>query len=233
MGGELLTIEVTVLPGNGKLTITGKLGDVMRESAQAAISYVRSRWQELGLERDFYPKLDIHIHVPEGAIPKDGPSAGITIATALASALTGRAVDRDLAMTGEITLRGRVLPIGGLKEKTLGAIRAGIRTVIIPEKNRKELSELSKNIRRKLKFELVQNMDQVLPLAFDGEAPRPLPHIEDAPEQSTDQSPEQSTDQSTETDPGHETTKNISVEDTGAEAEKAPPAKEDNASIGD
>ena len=162
VGGELLTIETTVLPGNGKLTVTGKLGDVMRESSQAAMSYVRSRWRELGLEKDFYPKLDIHIHVPEGAIPKDGPSAGITMATALASALTGRMVDRNLAMTGEITLRGRVLPIGGLKEKLLAAKRAGISRVLIPKDNEKNLEEVPSQILRALEVIPVDHMDRVL-----------------------------------------------------------------------
>ena len=162
VGGELLTIETTTLPGQGKLTITGKLGDVMRESAQAALSYIRSRWEELGLERDFYHKIDIHIHVPEGAIPKDGPSAGITMATALASALTGRCVDRDLAMTGEITLRGRVLPIGGLKEKLLAAKRAGISRVLIPRENEKNLEDVPAQILKSLKVLPVSHMDEVL-----------------------------------------------------------------------
>ncbi len=142
VGGELLTVEATVMPGQGKLTVTGKLGEVMRESAQAALSYVRSRWAELGLDKDFYSKIDIHIHVPEGAIPKDGPSAGITMATALVSALTGRCIDQNLAMTGEITLRGRVLAIGGLKEKLLAAKRAGITRVLIPKENEKHLEEV-------------------------------------------------------------------------------------------
>jgi ATP-dependent Lon protease len=162
VGGEILTIETAVLPGQGKLTVTGKLGDVMRESAQAAMSYVRSRWRELGLEPDFYHKLDIHIHVPEGAIPKDGPSAGITMATALASALTGRPVDRNLAMTGEITLRGRVLPIGGLKEKLLAAKRAGISKVLIPLDNEKNLEDVPPNILKALTVIPVGHMDQVL-----------------------------------------------------------------------
>jgi ATP-dependent Lon protease len=162
VGGEILTIETAVLPGQGKLTVTGKLGDVMRESAQAAMSYVRSRWRELGLEPDFYHKLDIHIHVPEGAIPKDGPSAGITMATALASALTGRPVDRNLAMTGEITLRGRVLPIGGLKEKLLAAKRAGISKILIPLDNEKNLEEVPPNILKALTVVPVGHMDQVL-----------------------------------------------------------------------
>ncbi len=167
-GGELLTIEVTIVPGQGKLTVTGKLGEVMRESAQAAMSYVRSRWQELGLEKDFYHKYDLHIHVPEGAIPKDGPSAGITIATALASALTGREVDSDLAMTGEITLRGRVLAIGGLKEKLLAARRAGITKVIIPKDNEKNLEEVPPQILKDLEVTAVFHMDQVLEASLLG-----------------------------------------------------------------
>ncbi|PKN11484.1 MAG: endopeptidase La [Deltaproteobacteria bacterium HGW-Deltaproteobacteria-4] len=166
VGGETLTIETTVLPGSGKLTVTGKLGEVMRESSQAALSYVRSRWQELGLEKDFYQRLDIHIHIPEGATPKDGPSAGITMATAIASALTGRAVDRALAMTGEITLRGRVLAIGGLKEKLLAAKRAGITCVLIPEENRKDLTEIPASVQRGLTIIPVNHMDQVLEAAL-------------------------------------------------------------------
>ncbi|OGR29542.1 MAG: endopeptidase La [Desulfuromonadales bacterium GWD2_61_12] len=167
VGGEMLVVEVTVLPGGGKLTVTGKLGEVMRESAQAALSYVRSRWLELGLDRDFYQKLDIHIHVPEGAIPKDGPSAGITMATALASALTSRPVDRNLAMTGEITLRGRVLPIGGLKEKLLAAKRAGITRVLIPVDNEKNLEDVPAQILRNLEVVPVGHMDQVLSRALE------------------------------------------------------------------
>jgi ATP-dependent Lon protease len=165
-GGELLVVEVTTLRGGGKLTVTGKLGEVMQESAQAALSYVRSRWQELGLEQDFYSKLDIHIHVPEGAVPKDGPSAGITMVTALASALTGRPVRKDTAMTGEVTLRGRVLPIGGLKEKLLAARRGGIEQVLIPQENEKNLAEISAVILKSLKIELVSHMDQVIEFAL-------------------------------------------------------------------
>ncbi|NLC70453.1 MAG: endopeptidase La [Desulfuromonadaceae bacterium] len=161
-GGELLTVEVSVLPGQGKLTVTGKLGEVMKESAQAALSYVRSRWSELGLEKEFYQSVDIHIHVPEGAIPKDGPSAGITMATALASALTGKQVDRDLAMTGEITLRGRVLEIGGLKEKLLAARRAGLKRVLIPRENEKNLEEIPAIVRDSLEIIPVAHMDEVL-----------------------------------------------------------------------
>jgi ATP-dependent Lon protease len=165
-GGELLTIEATKLPGQGKLMITGQLGEVMQESAQAAMSYIRSRWKELELEKDFYSKLDIHIHVPEGAVPKDGPSAGITIVTALASALTGRPVRKDLAMTGEVTLRGRVLPIGGLKEKLLAARRGGITKVLIPIDNKKNLVELSSLVLKSLMIEAVAHVDQVLEIAL-------------------------------------------------------------------
>ncbi|MDX2480536.1 MAG: endopeptidase La [Desulfuromusa sp.] len=165
-GGELLTIEVTTLPGQGKLIITGQLGEVMQESAQAAMSYIRSRWQELQLESDFYSKLDVHVHVPEGAVPKDGPSAGITIATALASALTGRPVRKDLAMTGEVTLQGRVLAIGGLKEKLLAARRGGITKVLIPVENKKNLVELSQVLLKTLTIEVVAHMDQVLEFAL-------------------------------------------------------------------
>ncbi|MCD6582524.1 MAG: endopeptidase La, partial [Desulfuromusa sp.] len=165
-GGELLTIEVTILPGQGKLIITGHLGDVMQESAQAAMSYIRSRWEELNLDKDFYSKLDIHVHVPEGAVPKDGPSAGITIATALASALTGNPIRKDLAMTGEVTLRGRVLGIGGLKEKLLAARRGGITKVLIPFENKKNLAELSQYLLKSLTIEPVSHMDQVLDFAL-------------------------------------------------------------------
>lgn len=175
VGGELLTIETATLPGQGKLTVTGKLGEVMRESAHAAMSYVRSRWRELGLEKDACQKVDIHIHVPEGAIPKDGPSAGITIATALASALTGRTVDRSLAMTGEITLRGRVLPIGGLKEKLLAARRAGIDRVLIPKDNEKNLEDVPVQILKELTVIPVGHMDQVLEEAL--EASEALPSM--------------------------------------------------------
>jgi ATP-dependent Lon protease len=166
VGGELLTIETVILTGSGKLTVTGKLGDVMSESAHAALSYIRSRWQQLGLDADFYQKIDIHIHVPEGAIPKDGPSAGITMATALASALTGRPIDCGIAMTGEITLRGRVLPIGGLKEKLLAAKRAGITRVLIPADNEKDLEEISEKILNNIKITPVSHVDEVLEQAL-------------------------------------------------------------------
>lgn len=169
VGGEMLSIETTVVPGNGKLTVTGKLGEVMRESAHAAMSYVRSRWKELELPRDFYNKVDVHIHVPEGAIPKDGPSAGITMATALASAFTGRPVAMDLAMTGEISLRGRVLAIGGLKEKLLAARRAGISRVLIPQENEKNLQDVPTTIRKSLEIIPTRHMDQVIEHALGGE----------------------------------------------------------------
>lgn len=173
-GGELLQTEVTVMPGKGKLIITGKLGEVMQESAQAAMSYVRSRARRFGIPEDFYQTHDIHIHVPEGATPKDGPSAGITMATSLVSALTGIPVRRDVAMTGEITLRGRVLPIGGLKEKTIAAYRAKVRTVIIPEDNEKDLKEIPALIKNALEFVPVSHMDQVLELALVHEAGKKL-----------------------------------------------------------
>src|SRR5215831_5782077 len=165
-GGEILYVEASLSRGRGNLTLTGQLGDVMKESAQAAVSYARAHAKELGIEPDFYQKLDIHIHVPAGAIPKDGPSAGITMATALISALTKRPVNRDVAMTGEITLRGRVLPIGGLKEKSLAAFRAGIKTLVVPDRNQKDLDEIPKVLRRKLKWVLAKNMSDVLSTAL-------------------------------------------------------------------
>jgi ATP-dependent Lon protease len=165
-GGEILYVEASLSKGRGNLTLTGQLGDVMKESAQAAVSYARAHAKKLGIEEDFYQKLDIHIHVPAGAIPKDGPSAGITMATALISALTKRAVSRDVAMTGEITLRGRVLPIGGLKEKSLAAFRAGIKTIVIPDRNKKDLDEIPKGLRRKLHWVVANNMSDVLLVAL-------------------------------------------------------------------
>ena len=166
VGGELLQIETVLMPGKGQLTITGKLGDVMQESAQAALSYVRSRAVQLGLATDFYQKLDIHVHVPEGAIPKDGPSAGITMATSIVSALLNLPVRRDLAMTGEITLRGRVLPIGGLTEKLLAARRGNIKNVLIPKENERDLKEVPGKILKSLDITLVENVDQVLEAAL-------------------------------------------------------------------
>lgn len=165
-GGDILSFEVTVVPGKGQLTLTGKLGEVMRESAQAGFSYIRSRARELGLDPMFHESVDIHMHVPEGATPKDGPSAGITIAVALASALTGRPVRHDVAMTGEITLRGRVLPVGGVKEKVLAAHRAGTEIIVLPRENAKDLEEIPTHIRRQLDLRLVEHMDEVLGLAL-------------------------------------------------------------------
>ncbi len=173
-GGCLLQIEAVIMPGKGNLQITGKLGEVMQESVQAAMSYVRSRALQLGLPLDFYTKIDIHVHVPEGAIPKDGPSAGITIATAIVSALLKVPVKNTVAMTGEITLRGRVLPIGGLKEKLLAAVRGGIKTVIIPKENEKDLKEINPKIIKKLDIKLVENVDEVLKIALDLENPEAL-----------------------------------------------------------
>lgn len=170
VGGDILLIEVTLMKGKGNLLLTGKLGDVMKESAQAGYTYIRSRTHVLGIEEAFYEKYDIHIHVPEGAIPKDGPSAGITMACALASALTGRRVKGEVAMTGEITLRGRVLPVGGIKEKVLAAHRAGCKIIILPRENRKDLEDIPENIKRELKFFLVEHMDEVLEIALEEEA---------------------------------------------------------------
>ncbi|WP_442299194.1 endopeptidase La [Terriglobus sp. 2YAB30_2] len=171
VGGSILQTEVQVLDGKGKLTTTGQLGDVMQESAQAALSYVRSRAHHLGLSKDFYRNIDIHVHVPEGAIPKDGPSAGITLATALSSALTKIPVRRDVAMTGEVTLRGKVLAIGGLKEKLLAAHRAGIFEAILPADNRKDLADLPDLLKNSMKMHFVENMDEVLQIALEGKLP--------------------------------------------------------------
>ncbi len=166
VGGELLPIEVSIMKGSGKLTLTGKLGDVMQESAQAAFTYVRSRADEFELPENFYKDLDVHVHVPEGAIQKDGPSAGIAMATSIASALTKRKVRGDLAMTGEITLRGRVLPIGGLKEKLLAAHRGNLKMIVIPKDNEKDLVDIPRNVLKALKIVMVDSVDEVLKVAL-------------------------------------------------------------------
>jgi len=181
VGGELLTIEAVKLPGKGKMIQTGKLGDVMQESIQAALSVVRTRAAQLGIDPDFYQKNDIHIHLPEGATPKDGPSAGIALATAMVSILTGIPVRCDVAMTGEITLRGEVLPIGGLKEKLLAAHRGGIKTVLIPDGNAKDLVEIPDNVKRGLAIHPVKWFDQVLGFALERQ-PEPLADMEVKPE---------------------------------------------------
>ncbi|MBS1125981.1 MAG: endopeptidase La [Nitrospirae bacterium] len=162
VGGDILFVEASMMPGNKQLTLTGQLGDVMKESAQAALSYVRAHAEELGLKKDFFEKTDIHIHVPAGAIPKDGPSAGVTMTTALVSLLTGRRVKSDLAMTGEITLRGKVMPIGGIKEKALAARRAGIKTIILPERNMNDLEDIPEDLRKEMTFVPVERIDQVI-----------------------------------------------------------------------
>jgi ATP-dependent Lon protease len=172
VGGEILQIEVNFMPGKGKMVLTGQLGDVMKESVQAALTYCRSRCDDMGVKPDYFDKHDVHVHVPAGAIPKDGPSAGITMATAIYSAISGRKVARKLAMTGEVTLRGRVLPIGGLKEKALAAVRAGINKVIIPEQNEKDLVEIPPEIRKTMTFYPVKDMDAVVKIAFEGEKKR-------------------------------------------------------------
>ncbi|MEQ1353722.1 MAG: S16 family serine protease, partial [Candidatus Acidiferrum sp.] len=167
VGGTVLTTEATLMEGKGRLTLTGKLGDVMQESAQAAMSYIRSRSATFGLPKDFYRNIDIHVHVPEGAIPKDGPSAGITICNSIVSALTRIPVRRDVTMTGEITLRGKVLPIGGVKEKLLAAHRMGLRTVLLPKDNEKDLAEIPPEILSSLTIRFVETMDEVLQIALE------------------------------------------------------------------
>ena len=169
VGGEILEVEVNVMPGTGKLELTGNLGTVMQESAKTALSCLRSRCEELGIDSEFYKNRDLHIHFPEGAVPKDGPSAGIAITTAMLSALTGRRVRGDVAMTGEVTLRGRVLPIGGLKEKTMAALRSGIKTVIIPKENEKDLEEIDQTVRKALHFVPVETVDAVFAVALVAE----------------------------------------------------------------
>ena len=180
VGGEVLDVEAAVVPGTGKLELTGNLGDVMKESARAAITYIRSRSTMLGIDPEFYKNRDIHIHFPEGAVPKDGPSAGITMTIALISALTGTPVRRDVAMTGEVTLRGRVLPIGGLREKTMGALRAGVKTVIIPKDNEVDLENIDQTVRSKLSFVTAENVDDILDVALTRKSnetalPAPIP----------------------------------------------------------
>jgi ATP-dependent Lon protease len=165
-GGDILFIEATAMPGTGKLHLTGQLGDVMKESAQATLSYIRSRAEGWGIDAERFSKQDIHVHIPAGATPKDGPSAGITVFTALTSLLTGQSVRSDVALTGEITLRGLVLPVGGIKEKVLAAQRAGVKTIIVPERNRKDVEEIPKDIRKDMTFRYIQKMEDALPLAL-------------------------------------------------------------------
>lgn len=188
VGGEMLQVEAAVMDGTGKIELTGNLGDVMKESAHAAISYIRAHWEKYGIEHDFYKTRDIHIHVPEGAVPKDGPSAGVTICTALISALSGVPVHRDVAMTGEITLRGRVLPIGGLKEKTMAAYRAGIKTVVIPAENEPDLAEIDPIVREHIKFVTASKVDTVLEIALAGKLHQSVGQLtlEDLPVESTE-----------------------------------------------
>jgi ATP-dependent Lon protease len=179
-GGEILFIESTRMAGKKSLTLTGHLGDVMKESAQAALSYIRSRADRMGIEPNFFENTDIHLHVPAGAIPKDGPSAGVAMAVSLISLLTGRPVRHDVAMTGEITLRGKVLPVGGIKEKVLAAKRAGINTVILPKRNEKDLEELSPEVQREMQFFFAESIDEALPNALEPESeterpPQPAP----------------------------------------------------------
>lgn len=173
VGGDILFVEASIMPGNKQLTLTGQLGDVMKESAQAALSYVRSHAEELGISKDFFEKSDIHIHVPAGAIPKDGPSAGVTMTTAIVSLLTGKAAKNDVAMTGEITLRGKVMPIGGLKEKVLAARRAGIKTIILPERNQNDLEDVPEELRKEMTFIPVERIDQVIEAALRQDGTRP------------------------------------------------------------
>jgi ATP-dependent Lon protease len=190
-GGEIMAVEVAVLEGKGSLQMTGQLGEVMQESGQAALTYIKSRASALGIDLEVFERMDIHLHMPEGAIPKDGPSAGITIATAMISALTGRPVYRHIGMTGEITLRGRVLPIGGVREKVLAAYRAGLKVVILPEKNLKDLHDVPKAVRSELKIIPVIHMDQVLDVALATEAviepPRPRKRNEEPVESQPDE----------------------------------------------
>jgi ATP-dependent Lon protease len=175
VGGDILFIETQAMPGTGKLVLTGQLGDVMKESAQAAVSFLRSRSSELGLPEDYFAKHDVHVHVPAGATPKDGPSAGIALATAIASTLTGLKVDPNLAMTGEITLTGQVLPIGGLKEKVLGAKRAGIAKILLPKRNEADLEDIPKEVRDSMSFVTVEELSEVLHHALGKRLITPVP----------------------------------------------------------
>jgi len=188
VGGELLTIEGVMMPGKGRMTVTGNLRDVMKESISAAASYVRSRAVAFGIEPPWFDKRDIHVHVPEGATPKDGPSAGVAMVTAIVSVMTGIPVRRDVAMTGEITLRGRVLPIGGLKEKLLAAARGGMKTVLIPEENAKDLVEISETIKKGLEIVPVQRMDEVLARALTRK-PEPIVWDEEAAKLAAEAAP--------------------------------------------
>jgi len=169
MGGDIMFVEASVMTGEGALVLTGQLGDVMKESGRAALSFAKSNFARLGIQEDALKGRDVHIHVPAGAVPKDGPSAGITMATALVSALSGRKIRRDVAMTGELTLTGRVLPIGGIKEKLLGAIRAGIDEIIIPCDNEADLDDLQEEVRKSLTIHLVEDLDQVIKIALQGD----------------------------------------------------------------
>ena len=162
VGGDTLEIEVNVMPGKGELLLTGQLGDVMQESARTAITYIRSIADEYGIEEDFYKKYDLHVHVPEGAVPKDGPSAGVTMFTSVMSVLLNKPVRKDVAMTGEITLRGKVLPVGGIKEKVLAAHRAGIRTILLPAENKADIDDIPQSVRKQLKFVLLEKADETL-----------------------------------------------------------------------
>jgi ATP-dependent Lon protease len=175
MGGDIMFVEASIMPGEGGLVLTGQLGDVMKESGRAALSYAKANWERLKISREALEKREVHIHVPAGAVPKDGPSAGITMATALVSAVSGRKVRHDVAMTGELTLTGRVLPIGGLKEKVLGAVRAGITEIILPYDNEADLEDLSDDIRKQLKFHLAETLDDVIEVALLEGAPEPEP----------------------------------------------------------
>jgi len=174
-GGDIIFVEATKMRGEKGLTLTGQLGDVMKESAQAALAYVRSKARELGIDEEFFAKTDLHIHVPAGAIPKDGPSAGVTMFVALTSLLTNTPVRNDVAMTGEITLRGLVLPVGGIKEKVLAGMRAGIKTIILPKKNEKDLEEIPEHIRNQMTFKFVQRMDEAIELALRKDLRPPIP----------------------------------------------------------